>query len=101
MDIQLPTHFLVAFLSGVGAGWWARGSVEPEPGACNCVCNCRCGCELGISTGTWIALAALVAALLVGLWIVLEKIPSKTTSSPTNKGNKGVFGTTGKLSIAG
>ena len=99
MDASQAVLHVIALCSAGFIGWQVRRGVEPPPLACQCQCVCHCGCELGISSGTWLAIF-LFLGLAAGLYFWIEKVPTDTTKSPfVAKGKKGIFGSTGKLSL--
>ena len=97
----VATQSLALVAAGV-AGWQLRSGLEPEPSVCKCACACHCACELGFTSGLWILIFFLICGCLglgVFLWDRLWNCPTQSPSP--SKGRKGVFGSTGKLSLLG
>ena len=102
MDHSVPIACLQILVGGV-IGWSVRQALEPEANTCNCSCVCRCSCELGLTPGTWLVVVLLL--VVIGFFVLrwLDKIPKETprVTGAGVKGQKGAFGTLGKLPLTG
>lgn len=95
-----------AFSVGISLEWQLKTLWPDEPGIPICHCGCQCSCDLGflgaLLTFVCIVLVLGVGVLSIVFWFWRQSVRevADTPRSPA-KGKKGVFGSTGKLSLTG
>lgn len=105
MDGQLSVVTVVSIVCSFVGGWELRSHLTREPQQPVCHCGCHCTCESAFSFGTLCIVSALriigvVGCSIFGGLLISQRLEVSSGSSPT-RGEKGVFGQTGKLSLQG